>query len=164
MIAETPWWMYVLIIALCQLAYLSTKTRTIALKPLVIFNCAYIAIFIISLFVMPESTAQNMAITAACLSIGIFLGWLQYRFSRIKAIKETFQIEIPGSKLLFIILVIFIFAQYYYQYYYLASTDFTTDIFILFNQEKFAALFYGLMGLVIGLTVGRTYYLLRCMR
>lgn len=157
-IAETPWWFYLILIGMFRVAYLTTKPRFIFIKPLFFSQVMYIIFITIVFFSMIKLSLPNMPIFLSLLGLGSLFGWLHFRFKQIKVIKDKSQFYIPGTWLFFISLFILIPAKYYY-----FGSQVTMDM-NLFQQEKWIPLIYGFSGMIIGLAVGRTFYLLQAVR
>jgi hypothetical protein len=154
-IAETPWWFYLILIALFRIAYLTTKPRFFFIKPLLLSQALYIIFITLTFFLMTKLSLLNMPIFFSLLGLGSVLGWIQFRFKQIKVIKDKSQIYIPGTWLFFISLFILIPAKYYY-----FGSQITIDMNV-FQQAQWIPFIYGFSGFVIGLTLGRTFYLLQ---
>lgn len=157
-IAETPWWMFLMITSLLYIAYFPTKKRAFAFRPFIINQCLYIGFLIIVLFFVTNITISNLALFGSFLLVGMMAGWMHYRFNGIYVNKATLQIHMPGSWILFFLTLAIIPAKYYF-----FGTS-NIDLLDLAKQEKFILYSSNLACLVVGLTIGRTYYLLRCVK
>ncbi|MBX3709590.1 MAG: hypothetical protein KIT56_08535 [Gammaproteobacteria bacterium] len=158
-VAETPWWIHWMLLCFIYLAYLGTKPRIIFLKSAVIIQGISMGLLIIALFFFAKITLHNILICSSVTLTGIFLGWSEFRYSKVKAIKNKSQIYLPGSWNLFILIFIFVIANYYMDmsHHYIISIE-------TLKQEKFMKFFLALSGLSIGLFIGRTYYLVHCLK
>lgn len=157
-IAETPWWMFLMATSLIYIAYFSTKPRSFAFRPFIINQCLYIAFLTITLFFVSQINTSNLLLFGSFLSIGTMLGWMHYRFNGIHVNKATLQINMPGSWILFLLILSAIPAKYYF----LGSSN--IDLLDLYKQEKFILYTSCLTCLIMGLTAGRTYYLLSAIK
>jgi len=156
-LAETPWWVYVLFIYLIRLGIKATKPQTVPLKNLLLLPLAFFTLSCLSIYFSLKITALHIALWSLALLVGSFLGFLQGRLLKIKAIKHESQLHFPGSWSLLIMLLI-IFASKYY-----LGHETAIDPAIL-TQPSSAAAMFALYGLMTGLFFGRVGYAIKCIK
>ncbi|VVC76525.1 hypothetical protein AQUSIP_18410 [Aquicella siphonis] len=157
-VAETPWWIYLLIFGIFYIAYRSTKPRFAAVRPIMINNGLMISFLFAGWATMVEINARQIGILSGAAVAGILIGWLHFRFSGIKAVKNKSLIRMPGSWILFAVILLMVAAKYYYFGY-----TYTLDMEVI-KQGKYHSLISGAVGLIFGMFMGRMYYLLQCLK
>lgn len=157
-IAETPWWLYLFFLGILNIVWRSTKTQNINMTFSLIMPWIVNGIFIFALAASIRFDLHKLTPMLYPLIPGIFLGWLQFRLRCIKAIKSQSQFHIPGSWSLLIILFALITAKMYY-FGYGFNINLNT-----FTQDNTISIIILLCGLITGLSIGKTYYLYRCMK
>lgn len=157
-LAETPWWFYLILFFIFRLAYLATKPRSFFIKPLFISQAMYIIFILLSFISIIQLSSANILLFFTLLSVGTLLGWVQFRYKQIKVIKDKSQVYIPGTWIFFISLFILIPAKYYY-----FGSQTTFDITV-FQQAQWLPFMYGFFGFSMGITLGRTVYLLQAVK
>ena len=112
MIATTPWWIYFFFIYLIRISLFVTKPRLMAIKPLYylalpLFICMLIACYIIP----PDKNALLFAVPL--FMMGSLFGVVRAKWQGIKAVTDKQQLFLPGSWLLFVVVIgLFITRQY----------------------------------------------------
>lgn len=155
-VANTPWWFFAFCIYLFYVAYYATKGHIIPLKMLYLLPIVFIALFVISMFTM-TITLANTGIWIGMLCLGMLLGWLQFRFLKVKAIKNENSLYIPGTWSAFIFIFIFLVSQYSPSY----RLTFNISQFM---HGEYTIYLLCLYGIGLGITLGRLIYSLRCVK
>lgn len=161
-IASTPWWYALIISYVVVFAFLSAKTRVITInnKNMLIMPILFIATSIPMLVIAHQFTLKNVLIWFAGAFIGGVIGWIQLRFSNIRAIRGQNKLHVPGSWNIFIIIAMLIAAKYYFGF------SFTIDLQTLSNLNTSQTFFWlsGSYGLLSGILVGKILYCNRCVK
>src|SRR5689334_10534566 len=98
MIANTPWWVFVLFFYLLSIGFGATKPSNVPLNKLFIFPIVIIVLSIVSLYhTLPIITATEYGLWAITFLAGIAFGYLQYKLQGVKAIPGSKEVYIPGS-------------------------------------------------------------------
>lgn len=155
-IAETPWWFYLLFIYLLNIARLLSRTRIMPIKNLIIFPAIFFALSLIGIFFMIKLNVQNILIYFEMLLLGSFLGWLHFRLQKIKALKNEAKLVIPGSWTLAVIVIILFATRFYFRY---ELLQINPDIL---RQPEYASYFMLFYGLITGLFLGRLAFAIHC--
>lgn len=155
MVANTPWWVYLIFTYLIYISFLATKPRVISFRQLLILPSIFITLSIISLSTILQIDAYNIFLWSSALFLGIPLGWLQFFLQKIKAIKNESKLYIPGTWSLFFFCLFIFAAKYYYSFELaidpksIASSPYAPYILLLY-------------GLFTGLFIGKLFYSLQC--
>ncbi len=157
-IALTPWWTYVVIWYLLYLSFKAAKPRIVSLNTFIFLHILTTSFILIGLFYLVEMNLPHILICLASALVGVLLGWLHFRAHKIKALKNEAKFYMPGSWVLLILIILLVIAKYYY---FGSQLLFNPTVF---KQEKFTPYILTITGLVIGLFIGRTLYLLRCIK
>jgi hypothetical protein len=105
--------------------------------------------------IIPISMQQLPLILGGCF-IGFILGFLHFLAGRVSAIQGTWQVYVPGSWTILVIIASLILAKYYfYGHRFFISLDIIRD-------PHYLPVFLSFSGLAIGLIIGRVFYLVRC--
>lgn len=156
-IANTPWWVYALLIYLIRLGLLATKPRIVTLNKLSLLPTIFVFFSLFTMYSTAQLNFTNFSFWVLALLLGGLFGWLHFVALKIRAIENQSKIHLPGTwSFLFFILVIFS-AQYYLHYESNIDPTFFTRPHIL-NW-----LFVG-YGFLSGLFLGRILYALRCIK
>ncbi len=157
-IADTPWWVYLIMLGFLNIGYLVTKPRFIFVKAELFTQTLAMAILIIGISYIFKFTWHNTGIIFGSMLAGFMLGWMQFYFGDIRAVKGKWIVHIPGSWVVFILMIAIIIAKYYfYGHRFFISLE-------ELKQEKYYPTYLTLSGLAIGLFIGRVHYLLRVVR
>lgn len=157
-LAETPWWIYLIIIFLARLSLAAFKPHVIHIKNLIVSPVIFLGLSLFMMFMNIHFSFFCFTLWSVFILLGIPLGYLQFYVRRIKAANKT-QLYVPGTKSLLItilFLIIFIF-------YFLARTDYFFSL-QLFLQAKYTPWLFSFYGLSIGFLIGRLVYSLRCLK
>lgn len=157
-IANTPWWVYYLMVGLLMIGYLGNKPRYIRAKPELLLQGLFIVFFLFTLFHIVTTTLTLVLIAIGMLLIGIILGWLQFRFQGIQAIAGKNIIYVPGSYRTFFLILALIICKYIF-----LGHAYFLNLNTLSHSEYHPYLFI-FAGLVTGLFIGRAHYILRCLK
>lgn len=157
-IAETPWYIYLLIWALLYLGYASTKPRVIMVKPQIISQILSLVIFIAMLFSLITISPQQIPLILGSCFIGFLLGYLHFYAGRVSAIQGTGKVFVPGSWTILVVIASLIFAKYYFY-----GHRFFISIEII-RDPRYLPVFLFFSGLAMGLILGRVLYLARVLK
>lgn len=157
-IAETPWWIYLIVLYVLKVAYQSTKPAFITLKSSMLFPSIVTSILIFSMASLIRLDFYQYLLLALSLVPGLILGCLQFHFRRIKAIKSKNQFYIPGSWSVFVIVFTLFLAKFYFY-----GFNFSLNAEAL-KQNNNSLPMIALCGLMIGLMIGRMGSFYRCMK
>ncbi len=155
-IADTPWWVYVVFFALMQAGFTATKPRIISIKQLYLLPILFLLFSFIALARI-QLDLTNFFLWLGAIMFGTGLGWLQFRALKIKAIKNEAKLYIPGTWSVMVIILIAFTLKYYYGYQLAIDTR-------LILSPKFAGWLSLAYGLFTGLFVGRITYAHRCLK
>ena len=156
-IADTPWWILATYLYLLRFGYLSTKSRIVHLNVISRTTFIFFTTTLILFALTKQFTLPKIALWLASLSVGMLIGWLQYRLMRIKAIKDERLIRLPGSWFLLLTTPLLIYFQLQKGYNYIASLDLMHNPTLLF----WLPVAYGLMA---GVIIGKLIYARRCVK
>jgi hypothetical protein len=150
-IADTPWWVYAFFIYFLYVGYLATKPRVVSFKAMFLPTGIFTGISLICILLSPL-VIRNIPSLLLAAAAGSLLGWLQYRFMKLKVMQNKSAYETPGSWNLFFIIILLIFLKFYFAF----------EInFNLFLQQDYVDFFLILYSFSIGLFLGRLFYCLR---
>lgn len=156
-IANTPWWVFLVFILIVRVGLLATKARTIPVKNLFIIPAIFFVMTLVNMYFFVSFTLLNLSIWLSTLLLGLFAGWLQFRSLNIKALKNEAKLVVPGTWSLLVILLTIFVIKYY------AGYQFVIDPEVL-KQPKYVYGLLTLYGLFTGLFIGRLLYSLRCLK
>jgi len=155
-IAEVPWWTYPVFFYLIKISLSATKPHYITLKQLLFIPSSFIVLSAIGMYFKIPLTAYHSFIWIGTVFIGIAIGWLHFFIFRIKAIKHTSQLYLPGNYSV-IALTIGMFTAYCFGYP-------VSDLVSWLITPNAAPMLMGLYGLFTGLFIGRLIYAYRCIK
>ena len=155
MLSNTPWWVYVVFIVLLQIGFAARKPRIVPFKRLIILPLIFLILSLVGLWEHEQFTLHNVFLWLIAMLPGIFLGWMQFHALRIKAIKNTHELYIPGSWLILGIVLLVFAIKYYIGYH----ED--IDARFIEHAARWMLLLYGFF---TGLFIGRLSYALRCIK
>lgn len=157
-IAETPWWFYPFVFGFFYIGFAATKPKVVHLRQIFPLPILYLALSFVCIYVGIHSTISNWCYWLGSCVLGTALGWLQMMARRVKAIKNSDQLYLPGSWVLFFIVIALVVLKYYlnYQFSYL-----TLDIL---SDPKNAEIFMALFGFCAGLYLGQIAYAVRTIK
>lgn len=156
-IASTPWWFYVLVVLVVKLAFIATKPRLVEIKKLFVMPIVFISISILIFAYTYKINPTTIGIWLSTLMAGTLLGFLHFRFLKIKAVKEKAALYFPGSKSLFVLILVLFAARYYF------NTHLNIDPQTLLQPATLARLI-PLYGFFTGVFIGKAWYALRCVK
>ena len=154
-VADTPWWVYVLFAFLVRVGLQATKARVISARKLLTIPLIFISLSFFNMYSNTELTIDHVAIWMSALCAGGLLGWLQYKALKIQAVKNTTSLYMPGTWSLLVIILTMFTIRYYIGYQNAVSPQ-------LFAEPKTWIIF--LYGIFTGLFAGRSFYALRCIK
>jgi hypothetical protein len=153
-IANTPWWVFVLLVYLIRVGLGATRSRIVPVRRLLILPTIFIALSFVSMYNNMQLTFDHVLIWSAAFMIGSCLGWLQFKALKIKAVKNRASLYVPGTWSLLVIIIILFCVKYYYGYQNaIDPTKLQSNIWLFFAY-----------GLFTGLFAGRVGYAVRCIK
>lgn len=112
MIATTPWWIYLFFIYLIRISLFVTKPRLMTIKPLYYMVLPLFAFMLIACYLIPP-TNKALLFTVPVFMIGSLFGIVRAKWQGVKAVTDKQQLFLPGSWLMFIIVIgLFLTRQY----------------------------------------------------
>lgn len=156
-IAETSFWIYVLIGLLIYSGYQGSKQRTVPVKFLWANLIAVSAASFVSITLFVKLNAVYLAWWAATLVLGSGLGWLYYKTLQVQPLPEEGKFIIPGSWITLFIILGAIAAKYYFGY------QITLDPGIL-KSGVYSQSVMILYGMLTGLNIGHLVYIRRALK
>jgi len=154
-IADTPWWVYVLIIFFIRIAYLATKPQLVSIKKMFALPLSMLVISTILLATQFPIHWLDVSIFVLALLLGSLLGWLHFRIKKVKAIMNQAILYVPGSWNIFILLIAIIVIRFNW------NNSLSKETFMQPNGILVISL---LLGSSMGLMLGRLYYSLKCLK
>jgi hypothetical protein len=154
-LGNTPWWVYVVFVFLIYVGINARKPRILPVRQLVTLPSIFLVLSFIGLYEHEQLSSHNIFLWLIAMLPGIFLGWLQFHALRIKAIKNTNTLYVPGSWLILGIVMLIFIIKYYIGY----RED--TDTHFIEHAARWMLLLYGFF---TGLFIGRLAYAVRCIK
>lgn len=146
-LAETPWWVYILFVGLVIIGLKATRPRTISFTRLLLLPSIFT---ILSIIWLTERLAGNyffLLFWILGLGAGSLLGWQSVRPWRIKPDRHRKTISLPGTRST-LILILFVFAfRYFFIYNYEVHPEIASHFFLADSI---------LSGVVTGIFIGRS--------
>lgn len=145
---QTPWWVYLLFFYLLKIGFGATKTCVVSMKKMVILPLIFTALSIHTMIASFRVTATIFLIWFFSIALGSLIGYLLVRHFPYRVDKKKQLIEMPGTWLTLIFILLIFFAKYFFGY------EISADPMLLKNTVfEFALL--GTSGVVTGLFIGR---------
>jgi hypothetical protein len=156
-IANTPWWVYVILIYLITLGIKATRRTKVPLLKLTIMPVIFTALSVHTLITAFKIDFYSITLWVISILVGCVLGWIQVSRFDLRVDKQHWIIEAPGTwSTLWLILIIFAI-KYYFSYALAVDPGLT-------HNDWFELAMLGLSGLFTGLFIGRFIgYLYRLM-
>lgn len=113
---QTPWWVCVIFIVLINRGIAASRPQVVSLKKLVLFPLIFIGL---SIHTMMTSFQMNGFIFSLCvfgIAIGSVAGWLLVKNHHYKVDKKNMLIQLPGSWIILILILIIFISKYYFFY------------------------------------------------
>lgn len=154
-IADIPWWVSVIIVFFIRIAYLATKPQLVSIKKMFTLPISMLVISTILLATQFPIYWLDVAIFFMALILGSGLGWLHFRIKKVKAVMNQATLYIPGSWNIFIIIIAMFVIRVNW------NTSLSKETLMQPNMILLASF---LLGLSMGLVLGRLYYALRCIK
>jgi hypothetical protein len=147
-LVHTPWWVYVLFVYLMFVGFSATKTQVVPLTRVVILPIIFTWMSIETLTSTLSMTLFNVSAWIIATAIGIILGWLMVIKKDIHVDKKKWLLEIPGSSMILILILIIFASKYYFSYTLAVQPESVT-------KTDFVLSLIGVSGIVTGLFIGR---------
>lgn len=155
-LADTPWWVFLLFTYLMWVGFSATKPHQVHIKTLMLFPVMLFVFSIMSLFAA-QFTVGHFLLWLSALGLGTSLGWLHYQSLRIKADKHTKKILVPGTWILLLIILCVFIVKFYFGY------ELAIHPHFIFQPKYYIGLLL-VYGLLTGLFLGRFLYARHCLR
>lgn|GEM_PF-1323183 len=157
-IAATPWWVYLFSAYLLRLSIVATQPRSIPVKTLANALSLFVALSVFMLIALYQNiTLAHLSVWVGTLFLGTGLGYLQFDRAKVKAMKETASIHLPGTWLILVLLILFVLSKWYFDF-----PLHVTPQYLLSPAYTLWCLF--LYGLLTGIFVGRFIYAWYCLK
>lgn len=153
-IASTSWWIIPGSAFVFLILYQSLKPKTIPVQGLTVMPILIFLMALIGIFIYVQFTSDNLFLFAYLFMFGAGIGWLNYRFLNIKAIKGQLTLHIPGSFTILLFGSVIGVCEYYFGIVHLSVT-LATLLDILHNSIQLMAIF----GFFSGFFAGRILYI-----
>jgi hypothetical protein len=149
-LSHTPIWVYILFVYLMWVSIKATKTRVISLKKVFIIPALFTYMSIHTLITSFDINFFEISTWTCAILFGVIVGCLDVlrKVANIKVDKQKHLIQLPGSWVT-LILILIIFASKYYFSYELAIDP------ALHNQTGFEFGMLAVSGACTGLFIGR---------
>jgi hypothetical protein len=148
-LAGIPGWAYFFVVMLIYMAFQSTRPIIVPIKRLLVLPLIFIplSMFVI-LYLIPLNFLTIGSWIAACV-IGIVTGWYQIRALRVRAIKDTQSLHVPGTWSFLLILAGLAVVKFYVHY------KFSYIDPQIVRDPLYAPWFMAAYGVLTGLFIGR---------
>ena len=155
-IAETPWWIYLIVLWALNVSYRCTKPSRVTLNSSLLSPVIVTSMMLFSMCLVIHFDFHKYLLFILAIFPGMILSWLQFRLRRIKAVRNKHQFYIPGSWNVFIIMFTLFAAKLYFY-----GFSFTLDPDTL---KQNAETIIVLCGFITGLMLARVCCFYRCMK
>lgn len=155
-IANTPWWVFLLFGYLLWVGFLATKPHQVHIKTLFLFP-AFLFIFSLISLISFHFSVTTILIWLGAMLLGASLGWLHYQSLRVRAVQNAQKIYVPGTWVLLFIIIAGFSAKFYFGYEIAINPEFS------FQPTYYIAMIL-LYGLLTGLFFGRFLYARHCLK
>lgn len=145
---QTPWWVYLIFAYLLSRGIAASKPQIVSIRKLTIIPIIFLALSIHTVLTAFHITAAVVGVWLLSLIVGSAIGWLLIRNHEYKVDRKKLLIQLQGSWLT-LILILLIFASKYYFGYELGSDP------ALVNHLGFEFSMLAITGVCTGLFVGR---------
>lgn len=149
-LSNTPWWVYALFIYLVMIGIKASNTRVISIKKLFIIPVIFTYLSIHTLITSFDIHVLEVSIWGSAILIGTLFGWAEvFRQHRhIKVDKTKHLIQVPGSWMTLILILVIFASKYYFGY----ELDQDPE---LIHQNAFEYSMLIVSGICTGLFIGR---------
>jgi hypothetical protein len=147
-IKGTPWWVWLLFAFLLKRGIKAMRTRVVQLWTIFLMPVVFLGLAISGLITNKCTTCYSLSVWVMALCAGIIAAWFLNRTLQIKADKNKYLIQLPGSAST-LVMILGIFAIKYF-FGYLAAVNYELATTLPFIYAKLA-----IYGLISGLTIGK---------
>lgn len=147
-LAAIPKWVYALVFLLIYLGIKATRPIIVPFKNLFYTPILFITLSLFSIWYTLPLTQFNIAVWVAAALLGAGLGWVQFTLLRIRGIKNTHNIYVPGTWALLLLVLFFVVVTRFISYKLTADPS-------LIRNTAYAPHFMFLYGIFSGLFMGR---------
>lgn len=149
-LTNTPTWVYLLFAFLIWVGIKASKTRVLPIKKLLILPAIFIYMSTHTLLTSFAIHLIDVSIFAATISLGILIGWFEIYRNRaqIKVDKQQHLIQLPGSWMTLVLIIIIFASKYYFGY----EMDVDPE---LLDQRWFEYSMLSASGICTGILIGR---------
>lgn len=140
---------------------LSLRPKIIPSKLLIRQSIFMLVIALLSgCYLHASITANSLLLWFSILTLGITLGWIEFRLIKIKAIQAERKLYIPNEIFLFLLIPFIVILVHYFGF---AKTSmFTIQQTPLTNEQLLQS--FMIYGLITGIILGRLCHALRCIK
>ena len=156
-IASTYWLAYVFVGFFINLSYIASKPQKLPVRNFFIIPPIFIILTIISMIYFLPVTPDNLAAWVNMLVLGSGLGWLHFRALNIKINRTEKKLMMPGSLVIFFILIGIAAAKYFY------GSGFSLSTHALKSPHTILMVMSS-YGLLSGIFIGRAAYTWRALK
>ena len=157
-LAETPWWIYLSLVWFFFIAYYATKPKVVAFKNIAIYPFIPLVAVLTVIPFLFDISQTKAGILLLSIFPGLVFGYLQFRFSGTRSIKNTSTFYLPGSWAIFVVLITLISIKLYYSHHAI-NIDFST-----LKHEYTTTAMVLICGFCLGIQIARLMGFYRCMK
>ncbi len=147
-LANTPWWVYVLFLYLIYVGIKASKPGTVSIHKLYIIPIIFTYLSIDTLITAVKINLFSVGTWLIAIIIGVGLGWLQVFRSVIQVDRPNKLVKLPGTWTTLVIIIIIFACKYYFGY------ELGVDP-LKAEQTGFEFSMLAISGLCTGLFIGR---------
>ncbi len=146
--ANTPWWVYALLIYLIIVGIKASKTRVVSLKKLFIIPAFFVYMSIHTLLNSVTIDIFSLSIWSGSILFGTLIGWMQITNTKVKVDRKKNLVEIEGTWTTLIYILIIFTTKYFFGYELAVDPE-------LARQTTFEFALLATSGICTGLFVGK---------
>lgn len=158
-IAETPWWIYVILAYFIWISWMATRPSVISIKSLFISPILFLLFALPALIYYAHFNLVNCLLSLLTFCLAIPLGWFEFKIHKIKAIKNENKLYIPGTWNLIVIISILCLVKFYFN---VTLSDFLT--LKIFTYPIISTNLVCLYGFFAGFFIGRYWFAKQCVK
>lgn len=148
---QTPWWVYLIFIVLIKRGITASKPQVVSMQKLIILPLVFIALSIHTVVTAFHVNSTIIGIWLVSILFGTLAGWLLVCKHQFKVDKKNYLIQLPGSWVTLILILLIFASKYYFGY------EISADPALL-KQTGFEFSLLGVTGICTGLFIGRVLF------
>ncbi len=148
---QTPWWAYVLFVYLIIVGVKASKTTIVSARKLFILPIIFTVMSIHTVFTSFQIDATIIFIWIGSIIIESLIGWVLVQHQKIQIDKTHLLIQLPGTWLTLILVLVIFAAKYYFGY------ELSVDPQLI-KQTAFEFSMLFISGACTGLFIGRVCF------